>query len=256
MSEYIISDIHGNADRFHKMLLDRINIDFSKDTLYINGDIVDRGKDSIKLLFEIIDLKIKYGDHVVLIKGNHEHFLERYIYGIMPHTDIATFRPLDESKYASRGYGGTDTIREVKALSDEEKKLLLKYINEFEHYVEVDSPKRGKMVIVHSGLHYDHIVMNEDRTINVIKSVEQGLSASENDFLISGFLQREAPVWVTKSLDKVMVVGHVPCMFILDVQMPIITMKHNVIMTDCGSGYPCGRLGCLRIEDEKTYYVE
>ena len=257
MSRYVISDIHGNAERFHKML-DEINIDFSKDILYINGDIVDRGKNSLKLLFEIIDLKIKYGNHVVLIKGNHEHFLERYVYGILPRTYVATFRPLDEKIYASRGYGGADTIREVKALDDTDKQLILKYIHEFESYVVVDSPKRGKMVIVHSGLHYDHIVMNEDRSINVIESIEEGLSANENDFLISGFLQREAPAWVTKSLDKVMVVGHTPTIFLEDVQMPIITMKpgERIIMTDCGCGYPGGRLGCLRIDDERTYYVD
>lgn len=255
MSKYIISDIHGNTERFHKML-DKINIDFSEDRLYINGDIVDRGRNSIKLLFELINLKLKYGEHVVLLKGNHEHFLERYIYGIIPQTYTATFRALAGSVYASNGYGGANTIKEVKELDDTDKMLLLKFIDDFEHYVELDSPKRGKMVIVHSGLHYDHIVMNEDRSINVIKSIEEGLSANENDFLISGFLQREAPAWVTKDLDKIMVVGHVPTMFIEDVQMPIITMKHNVIMTDCGSGYPGGRLGCLRVEDERTYYVE
>ena len=41
MAHYVVSDIHGEDDRFHKMLK---LIRFSKqDTLYILGDVVDRG---------------------------------------------------------------------------------------------------------------------------------------------------------------------------------------------------------------------
>ena len=47
-----MSDIHGASRRFHAMLK-KIKIDWSQDYLYINGDIVDRGKDSLKLFNEI-----------------------------------------------------------------------------------------------------------------------------------------------------------------------------------------------------------
>ena len=41
MAHYVVSDIHGEDDRFHAMLQ---KINFSKeDTLYILGDVVDRG---------------------------------------------------------------------------------------------------------------------------------------------------------------------------------------------------------------------
>ena len=41
MARYVMSDIHGEADRFHAMLE---KIEFSADdTLYILGDLIDRG---------------------------------------------------------------------------------------------------------------------------------------------------------------------------------------------------------------------
>ena len=51
MSIYVMSDIHGEADLFHAMLE---QIGFSEsDTLYILGDVIDRGPDGIALLQEI-----------------------------------------------------------------------------------------------------------------------------------------------------------------------------------------------------------
>lgn len=42
MAHYVMSDIHGEADRFHAMLE---KIHFSDDdTLYILGDVIDRGR--------------------------------------------------------------------------------------------------------------------------------------------------------------------------------------------------------------------
>ena len=42
MSIYAISDIHGCYDMFLEML-DKIQFDETRDTLYILGDIMDRG---------------------------------------------------------------------------------------------------------------------------------------------------------------------------------------------------------------------
>ena len=45
---YVLSDIHGRLDRFEKMLR---MIDLrDDDTLYILGDVIDRGKDGIRIL--------------------------------------------------------------------------------------------------------------------------------------------------------------------------------------------------------------
>lgn len=46
--KYVISDVHGRYDLFIKML-DKISFS-DNDTLYLLGDMIDRGPDGIKLL--------------------------------------------------------------------------------------------------------------------------------------------------------------------------------------------------------------
>ena len=48
MAHYVMSDLHGEADRFHAMLK---KIRFSEDdTMVLLGDVIDRGPDGIALL--------------------------------------------------------------------------------------------------------------------------------------------------------------------------------------------------------------
>ena len=43
MRTFVISDIHGDSKNFHKLLAD-VSFDAAVDRIYINGDVVDRGK--------------------------------------------------------------------------------------------------------------------------------------------------------------------------------------------------------------------
>ena len=52
MAHYVMSDIHGEGSRFYAML-DRIGFS-SADTLYILGDVIDRGADGVSLLRQIL----------------------------------------------------------------------------------------------------------------------------------------------------------------------------------------------------------
>ena len=71
MAHYVISDIHGEADRFHRMLE---QIAFSgQDTLYILGDVIDRGEEGIPLLREILACP-----QMVMLLGNHEYMCLQY----------------------------------------------------------------------------------------------------------------------------------------------------------------------------------
>ena len=63
---YCIADIHGEYDRFLAMLE---KIDFSdNDTLYILGDVIDRGPQGVECLLAIMERP-----NVKMILGNHEH---------------------------------------------------------------------------------------------------------------------------------------------------------------------------------------
>ena len=71
MAHYVVSDIHGEDDRFHAMLQ---KINFSKeDTLYILGDVVDRGPHPVELLREIMATP-----NMKMLLGNHEFMCLRY----------------------------------------------------------------------------------------------------------------------------------------------------------------------------------
>lgn len=63
---YVISDIHGCYDKLRDMLR---KINFSEsDTLYVLGDVVDRGADGMKVILDLAARK-----NVITLKGNHDH---------------------------------------------------------------------------------------------------------------------------------------------------------------------------------------
>lgn len=82
MSIYAISDIHGCYDMFLEML-DKIQFDETRDTLYILGDIMDRGPK----VPEMVRWVWKHeSEHVIMLKGNHEDMFASY-----PDPDYYTF---------------------------------------------------------------------------------------------------------------------------------------------------------------------
>ena len=62
---YVISDIHGYYDQFME-LLDLIQLK-DTDSLYVLGDVVDRGPHPIKTLLKLMEMP-----DVICLVGNHE----------------------------------------------------------------------------------------------------------------------------------------------------------------------------------------
>ena len=70
--EYVISDIHGSKEEFVDVL-DKIA--FSKsDVLYVLGDSIDKGVDSLGVLEVLKNL----GENAVILRGNHEEMMLDY----------------------------------------------------------------------------------------------------------------------------------------------------------------------------------
>ena len=71
MAVYAIGDLQGCYDPFRR-LLDELDFEPSRDTLWLTGDLVNRGPKSLKTLRFIEEL----GHTAITVLGNHDlHFL-------------------------------------------------------------------------------------------------------------------------------------------------------------------------------------
>ncbi len=83
MARYVIGDIQGCYDEFIQ-LVEQINFNPSCDTLYLVGDLVNRGPKSL----EVLQWIYQYQDSVISVLGNHDIFLlGRYAKILMPSKD-------------------------------------------------------------------------------------------------------------------------------------------------------------------------
>ena len=88
MAVYCLSDVHGKKDVFHRMLE---KIHFSDaDTLFIIGDVVDRGPFGIELLEETMETP-----NIIMMLGNHELMLADYY---SPEADEIQLRRWDRNR--------------------------------------------------------------------------------------------------------------------------------------------------------------
>ncbi|MGN0978681.1 MAG: metallophosphoesterase [Faecousia sp.] len=120
MAHYVLSDVHGEGERFHKML-EKIHFSES-DILYILGDVVDRGPDGIALLEEI-----RNTPNMELLLGNHEYMMLQYL---RPEaTEIEIFR--------WNRNGNAPTLRAYRSLGKTEQQELLSFLRTRQTYLEV-----------------------------------------------------------------------------------------------------------------------
>ena len=77
---YAVGDIHGCHDKLIR-LMDRIDICWSRDTLVLLGDYIDRGPRSFEVLECLIALKTEHPG-TIFLKGNHEAMFLDFLSGI------------------------------------------------------------------------------------------------------------------------------------------------------------------------------
>lgn len=80
MSTYAIGDIQGCFEPFMR-LLKKIQFDTQKDTLWLTGDLVNRGPASLKTLRFVKNL----GHHAITVLGNHDLTLLAVAFNAIPY---------------------------------------------------------------------------------------------------------------------------------------------------------------------------
>ena len=134
MATYVISDIHGQYDMFME-LVDKIKLK-ETDTLYILGDILDRGPHPIKTLRKLMEMP-----NAICLVGNHEFMALECLEFLMKEITDMSLEELDEKMIDNlvtwQYIGSKSTIDEFSQLDSESKKDVIDFIKDFLIYEEV-----------------------------------------------------------------------------------------------------------------------
>jgi bis(5'-nucleosyl)-tetraphosphatase (symmetrical) len=118
MSTYLIGDVHGCIDEL-KALLAQADFDPQQDCLWLTGDLVARGPNSLEVLRYVSGL----GDSVRMVLGNHDLHLLAIFAGISFNKPKDRLKPLLEAEDADKLI---NWLRRQPVLQvDEELKLVM-----------------------------------------------------------------------------------------------------------------------------------
>jgi len=234
---YVISDIHGCYDQYKKMLTE---IEFKpSDTLFVLGDVVDRGPAPVKVLLDMMSRP-----NVFPIMGNHEgvaiNFLSKLLVEITEDNYDKHFKKED---FLGLHFwfedGGEVTLREFSKLPKEERLWVYEYLLEFSLY-EVVTVGEKKFILSHAGLPED---------------VDLEKLESENNYDDFDFVM--AKINYNKQYfgdDVFTVTGHTPTMIINPYYKGKIYRSNNNIAIDTGAVFGA-RMSCLCLETDEEFYV-
>ena len=228
---YVVSDIHGNYEKF-KALLREINLKDS-DVLYILGDVVDYGEGSIEL---INDISMRY--NVLPILGEHDYLAFKCLSAVdkmlrdgdMPDAETLSMMT---SWVAD---GGQKTLEDFKNLDEEEREGVLDYLSEMSLYEEVEAGGRNYL-LVHAG------IADFDESLEL------------EDYMPEDFINEPLDINRTYFKDKTIIFGHTPTYEIEGGKNgKIFHSDNSSIAIDCGAAYD-EALGCLCLETLEEFYV-
>ncbi|MBQ7384273.1 MAG: metallophosphoesterase [Clostridia bacterium] len=224
---YVISDIHGNYEKFKEML-EKIRFK-DHDVMYILGDIVDFGEDPIGL---ICDISMRY--NVLPILGERDYnalgmltALNAMLDGETPDSDAL-------SRMAQwMTDGGQTTIEGFKALDADMREGVIDYLSDMALYEETVVGGK-KYLMLHAGI------------------ADFDASVSPDEYMPEDFISTPLDPTKTYYEDITMIVGHTPTSELGGNGR--ILRGESSIHIDCGVAEG-GLLGCLRLEDGEEFYV-
>ena len=235
---YAMSDIHGCYEKYRDMLE---TIKFAADdTLYVLGDVLDRGPDGFKIL---LDLAAR--PNVVGLLGNHELLAAVVLPSLLRTMRQGEEQPLSKTEQEQMQKwiqnGGKPSILQLLRLSGEEMEIVCAYLRSLSAYEKV-TVERRKFVLVHAGL--EHFA--------ITRPLEE--------YDLEDFLFCRPDLDTTYFPDKTLVFGHTPTRLlhrqIGEPEQPDrIFRRGTMIGLDCGCVYSGGRLGCLCLDTMEEFYV-
>lgn len=233
MATYVISDIHGQYDMFLELLA-KIGLK-EEDTLYVLGDVLDRGPHPIKVLRKLMEMP-----NAICLVGNHELMALECLEFLMKEITEATIKELEaetlDNLLTWQMNGSESTIEEFSELSSEEKQEVIDFIREFVVYEEIMVAGQ-EYLLVHAGL----------GNYSPEKEIE--------DYSLHDLIWARADYDKQYFEDKIVITGHTPTQCIENHEKPgFIYQKNHHIAIDCGASHPGGRLAAICIDTGKEFY--
>lgn len=230
---YVISDIHGYYGKFIE-ILNLIKLK-ETDTLYVLGDIVDRGPNPIKTLLKLMEMP-----NAVCIVGNHELMALDGLRFLNTQITAESVNAIDTEVLGNlidwQCNGGETTIEEFKQLDPEMRQEILDFMMEFSMYEEL-TVNGQQYLLVHAGL----------GDYSPEKSIE--------DYSLKNLVWDRADYNTQYFEDTIVITGHTPTQYIEGNPNPGRIYKNlNHIAIDCGCAMPDGRLAAICLETGEEFY--
>lgn len=225
---YAVSDLHGCYDKYRNMLE---KIHFTEtDTLYVLGDVVDRGNGGVRILQDMVERR-----NVIPIKGNHDFLAYRFLKTVSQDQKLSQSKEQTETYRLWLSDGGEPTYRAFMELSPNEQKYILAYLNTFLLCEEVEAS--GNRFFL------SHTVPEKERMQHFDTLLWQELIVGEPEYEKQYFP------------DKYIVTGHTPTGLIDKACDGRIFRKNHHIAIDCGAVFGFS-LGCICLDTFEEYYTE
>lgn len=160
MSTYICSDIHGQGKLFYQMLS---GINFSdSDELYIVGDLIDRGPDTVELLQYVVQRQ----KNIHLLMGNHELMMVMHYHPFEYQNKF-----YDSDPWFNPANGGRTTAQLLEKLPESEQKAILDYLVGLPLQIELTVGDKTILLSHSSFISDKQTVMSPDVEYDIIKGI-------------------------------------------------------------------------------------
>ena len=234
MATYVLSDIHGRYDKFMEML-DIIELK-DDDTLYILGDVFDRGPNPIKTMLKIMEMP-----NAVFLRGNHEEMAMRCLPTLLEEITELSISAFDDNFLNDfmlwQMNGCQPTLDEFYELDTDTKQKIVDYIDKSLYYKELEVNDK-KYLLVHAGLGN----FSPDKPIesyNVFDLVWERVDYEKQYYE-----------------DKFLITGHTPTQTIESCEEPGFIFRNlNHIAIDCGACFLSGRLAAICLDTDEEFYT-
>lgn len=233
MATYVISDIHGEYEKFME-LIDRIRLE-ETDTLYILGDVLDRGPRPISVIRKLMEMP-----NVIPIVGNHEFMAMTCLNFLCQEITEKAIEEIEPGMAEELSNwmlnGGMTTVDEFYRLDDGMRRKVMDYIGEFLTYAEL-TVNGEEYLLVHGGL----------RNFSPERDLD--------DYGLEELVWERPDYEVQYFEDKYLVTGHTPTQYIPGNPRPgYIFRKNRHIAVDCGVHYSGGRLAAICLDTGEEFY--